>query len=146
YFKLEGAQSYRAYLFGFPTSLLQGRGRLAWITFHALDFTAIMVIAGCAIAIRRRLRDRGAIALQSFLLGCVLLLLVIPIAVTALMLTATSLWLEGYMSFFIALTHHTLVLHNLLYSPIGKLFPVVRHPASMGKKLCQLKKRGRPQA
>lgn len=54
HFKLEGADGYRAYLFGFPTSVLPGRSLLAWITFHALDFTAIMVIIGCAIAIRRR--------------------------------------------------------------------------------------------
>ena len=59
HFKLEGDEGYRPYVFGFPMPLMQGRELLAWITFHALDFTAIMVIAGCAIAIHRRLRDRG---------------------------------------------------------------------------------------
>src|SRR5580765_5072709 len=66
HFKLEGELGYRAYVFGFPLNLTQGRSVLAWVTFHALDFTALMVIAGCAIAIHRRLRDRGAIALQQF--------------------------------------------------------------------------------
>jgi hypothetical protein len=31
----------------------------------------VMVIAGCAIAIRRRMSDRGAIALQQFMLDFV---------------------------------------------------------------------------
>ena len=53
HFKLEGDMGYRAYLFGFPLQLMEGRSLIAWITFHALDFTAIMVIAGCAIAIHR---------------------------------------------------------------------------------------------
>src|SRR5215217_4486780 len=71
HFKLEGAEGYRAYLFGFPLNVIQGRSLIAWVTFHALDFTAVMVIAGCAIAIHRRLRDRGAIALQDFTLDFV---------------------------------------------------------------------------
>lgn len=46
---------------------MQGRDIFAWIVFHGLDFSAIMVIAGCAIAIHRRLKDRGAIASQTFI-------------------------------------------------------------------------------
>jgi hypothetical protein len=71
HFKLEGERGYRTYLFGFPLNVLDGRSIAAWVMFHALDFTAVMVIAGCAIAIRRRLRDRGAIALQQYMLDFV---------------------------------------------------------------------------
>ncbi|HKP72055.1 MAG TPA: hypothetical protein VJT82_03895, partial [Pyrinomonadaceae bacterium] len=91
HFKLEGERGYRTYLFGFPLNALDGRSVLAWIVFHALDFTAVMVIAGCAIAIRRRLRDRGAIALQQYMLDFVPHLLLISISVTGLMLTVSSL-------------------------------------------------------
>ena len=105
HFKLEGELGYRAYVFGFPLNVMQGRSVIAWITFHALDFTAVMVIVGCAIAIHRRLRDRGAIALQQFTLDFVPHLLLIAISVSGLMLTASSLWLQGYMYHFIALTH-----------------------------------------
>ena len=105
HFKLEGELGYRAYVFGFPLNVMQGRSLIAWVTFHALDFTALMVIAGCAIAIHRRLRDRGAIALQQFTLDFVPHMLLIAISVTGLMLTASSLWLNGYMYHFIALTH-----------------------------------------
>ncbi len=71
HFELEGERGYRAYVFGFPLNAVDGRSLFAWVTFHALDFTAVMVIAGCAMAIRRRLHDRGAIALQQFLLDFV---------------------------------------------------------------------------
>src|SRR5262245_55791707 len=64
HFELEGDLGYRAFVFGFPLNVLLGRSLIAWITFHALDFSAVMVIDGCAIAIRRRLRDGGAMSLQ----------------------------------------------------------------------------------
>lgn len=146
HFRLEGPLGYRAYVFGFPTSILQGRSIVAWITFHALDFTAIMVIAGCAIAIRRRLHDRGAIALQQFLLDFVPHLLLIAVSVTGLMLTASSVWLEGYMYSFIALSHQALVIMTLFYLPFGKLFHVVQRPASIGVELYQRSQREAPQA
>jgi hypothetical protein len=146
HFKLEGAEGYRAYLFGFPTGLLQGRSLIAWVTFHALDFTAIMVIAGCAIAIRRRLHDRGAIALQQFMLDFVPHMLLIAISVTGLMLTASSLWLEGYMYSFIALSHQALVIMTLFYLPFGKFFHIVQRPASVGVELYQHRERAAPQA
>jgi uncharacterized C2H2 Zn-finger protein len=146
HFKLEGAQGYRAYLFGFPTSVFQGRSLIAWVTFHALDFTAIMVIAGCAIAIRRRLHDRGAIALQQFMLDFVPHLLLIAISVTGLMLTASSLWLGGYMYSFIGLSHQALVIMTLFYLPFGKFFHIVQRPASMGVELYQRRERDAEQA
>ena len=137
HFKLEGDRGYRAYLFGFPLSAFDGRSVLAWVTFHALDFTAIMVIAGCAIAIQRRLKDRGAIAYQSFLLDFTPHLLLIAISVSGLMLTASSLWFDGYMYSFIALSHQALVIMTLFYIPFGKLFHIVQRPASIGVELYQ---------
>lgn len=146
HFKLEGERGYRAYLFGFPLNVMDGREILAWVTFHALDFTAMMVIAGCAIAIHRRLRDRGAIALQQFMLDFVPHLLLIAVSVTGLMLTVSSLWLQGYMYSFIALSHQALVIMTLFYLPFGKLFHVVQRPASIGVELYQERAREMPQA
>src|SRR5262245_18396726 len=124
HFKLEGELGYRTYVFGFPLNLMEGRSVMAWITFHALDFTAVMVIAGCAIAIHRRLRDRGAIALQQFTLDFVPHMLMSAISVTALMLTAASLRLHGNMYHFLALTHQATVIMTHFYLPFGKLFHV----------------------
>ena len=146
HFRLEGAEGYRAYLFGFPTGIFQGRSVLAWVTFHALDFTAVAVIAGCAIAIHRRLHDRGAIALQQFMLDFVPHMLLISISVTGLMLTASSLWLGGYMYSFIALSHQALVIMTLFYLPFGKFFHIVQRPASLGVELYQRRETDAEQA
>jgi len=146
HFKLEGDRLYRAYLFGFPTAALDGRSIIAWIQFHALDFTALMVLAGCAIAIHRRLTDRGAIALQTFLLDFTPHLLLIAVSVSGLMLTASSLWLEGYMYSFISLSHQALVIMTLFYLPFGKLFHIVQRPASIGVELYQQRSREMEQA
>jgi hypothetical protein len=146
HFELEGARGYRAFVFGFPLQVLDGRSIIAWITFHALDFTAIMVITGCAIAIRRRLHDRGAIALQQYLLDFVPHLLLISISVTGLLLTASSLLLHGYMYSFIALSHQATVIMTLFYLPFGKLFHVIQRPASIGVELYQNRAKEMPQA
>jgi hypothetical protein len=136
-FKLEGDMGYRTYVFGFPVNLMEGRSLVAWVTFHALDFTAVMVMAGCAIAIHRRLRDRGAIAVQTFLLDFVPHMLLIAICVSGLMLTASSLWFSGYMYSFIALSHQALVIMTLFFIPFGKLFHIIQRPASIGVELYQ---------
>ena len=147
HFRLEGERGYRAHLFGFPMpGVLDGRSIFAWIQFHALDFTALMVIAGCAIAIRRRLKDRGAIAYQSFLLDFTPHLLLIAISVSGLMLTVSSIWFEGYMYSFIALSHQALVIMTLFYLPFGKLFHIVQRPASIGVELYQERSREMEQA
>lgn len=146
HFELEGDLGYRAYLFGFPLQLLQGRSVTAWVTFHALDFTALMVIAGCAIAIQRRLKDRGAIAYQSFLLDFVPHMMLIAISVSGLMLTASSLWFDGYMYSFIALSHQATVIMTLFYIPFGKLFHIVQRPASIGVELYQRRSKEMEQA
>jgi hypothetical protein len=146
HFKLEGDRMYRAYLFGFPTMAMDGRSVLAWVQFHALDFTAIMVIAGCAIAIHRRLTDRGAIAAQTFLLDFTPHLLLIAVSVSGLMLTASSLWFGGYMYSFISLSHQALVIMTLFYLPFGKLFHIVQRPASIGVELYQRRSREMEQA
>ena len=146
HFELEGERGYRAYVFGFPLNVMDGRSAIGWVTFHALDFTAVMVIAGCAIAIHRRLHDRGAIALQQYILDFVPHLLLIAICITGLMLTASSLWLHGYMYSFIALSHQAVVIMTLFYLPFGKLFHVIQRPASIGVELYQRRAREMPQA
>lgn len=146
HFELEGDLGYRAYLFGFPLSVMQGRDLFAWIVFHGLDFSALMVIAGCAIAIHRRLKDRGAIALQTFLLDFTPHLLLIAISVSGLMLTASSLWFDGYMYSFIALSHQATVIMTLFFLPFGKLFHIVQRPASIGVELYQRRSKEMEQA
>jgi len=147
HFKLVGDIGYQAYVFGFPASPpIPGRSILAWVMFHGLDISAVMVIAGCAIAIHRRLKDKGAIAQQQFLLDFVPHMLLIAISVSGLMLTASSIWFEGYMYSFIALSHQALVIMTLFFLPFGKLFHIVQRPASIGVELYQRRSQEMPQA
>ena len=146
HFGLEGDTGYRAYIFGFAGQLMEGRSLIAWVTFHALDFSALMVLAGCAIAIHRRLKDRGAIAVQRFLLDFVPHLMLIAICVSGLMLTASSLYFGGYMYSFIALTHQAVVIMTLFFLPFGKLFHIVQRPASIGVELYQQRAKEMEQA
>jgi NNP family nitrate/nitrite transporter-like MFS transporter len=147
HFRLVGDLGYQPYLFGFPAGPpLQGRGIAAWIMFHGLDISAVMVLTGCAIAIHRRLKDKGAIAAQQFLLDFVPHMLLIAISVSGLMLTASSIWFEGYMYSFIALSHQALVIMTLFFLPFGKLFHIVQRPASIGVELYQQRSQEMPQA
>ncbi len=146
HFKLEGPMGYRTYVFGFPLNLMQGRSLIAWITFHGLDISAVMVLIGCAIAVHRRLTDRGAIALQQFLMDFVPHILLIAICVSGLMLTASSLWFDGYMYSVIALSHQAVVIMTLFFLPFGKLFHIIQRPASIGVELYQARSKEMEQA
>ncbi|MBK6591104.1 MAG: MFS transporter [Acidobacteria bacterium] len=146
HFKLESETGYKAYVFGFPMQSMDVHSVMAFFTFKALNFTALMVLAGCAIAIHRRLKDRGAIAVQQFLLDFVPHLLLIAICVSGLMLTASSTYFGGYMYSFIALTHQAIVIMTLFFLPFGKLFHIVQRPASIGVELYQQRAKEMEQA
>ena len=72
--------------------------------------------------------------------------MLIAISVSGLMLTASSLWFEGYMYSFISLTHQATVIMTLFYIPFGKLFHIVQRPASIGVELYQQRSQEMPQA
>jgi hypothetical protein len=73
-------------------------------------------------------------------------MLLIAVSVSGLMLTASSLWFEGYMYSFISLSHQALVIMTLFYLPFGKLFHIVQRPASIGVELYQERSREMEQA
>lgn len=102
-----------------------------FMVFHVLNISAILVIAGVVIFLWRRLNDPGAIAVErggdfAALAG------LFAVSITGLMLTASSLWLEGRFYSFINTLHALTVILGLLYIPFGKLFHVLQRPASLG--------------
>jgi hypothetical protein len=127
--------TYVTYLFGFPVGSFRIRTALSWIIFHGLDVSAVLVLAGVSIAVWRRLRDRGALALQDFTTDFVPLLLLFAVSVTGLALTASSLWLRGSFYGFLSILHAITVIGTLLYLPFGKFFHVFQRPAQLGVKL-----------
>lgn len=129
--------TYVTYLFGFPVGSFRIRTLVSWVLFHGLDFSAVLVLAGVALAIWRRLRDRGALALQDFSADFLPLILLFAISITGLALTASTMWLRGSFYGFIAILHAITVIGALLYLPFGKFFHIFQRPAQLGVKLYQ---------
>jgi MFS transporter, NNP family, nitrate/nitrite transporter len=128
---------YIIYLFGFPAGELPIRTVQSWLLFHGLDVSAVLVLAGIALALLRRMRDRGALALQDFASDFLPLMLLFAISVTGLALTASTLWMRGAFYGFLAILHAITVIGALLYLPFGKFFHIFQRPAQIGTKLYQ---------
>jgi hypothetical protein len=110
---------------------------VGFAAFHILDFSAVLLLAGLAIAIWRRITNAGLLSTQRFGFDLLPLFLLAAIAVTGLALTASSAWWGGAFYWFIALTHQVIVVLWLLSLPFGKFFHIVQRPASIGVTLYQ---------
>jgi len=106
--------------------------------FHGLDIAAVMVLAGIALSLWRRMRDSGAQSLQTFAMDFLPLILLFAISVTGLALTASTLWMRGGFYPFLSILHAITVIAALLYLPFGKFFHIFQRPAQLGVKLYQL--------
>ena len=129
--------TYVTYLFGFPVGSFRIRTIVSWLLFHGLDIAAVMVLAGIALAIWRRLRDHGALALQDFVSDFLPLILLFAISITGLALTASTMWFGGAFYGFLSILHAITVIGALLYLPFGKFFHIFQRPAQLGVKLYQ---------
>jgi len=124
--------SYRTFVFGFATSSFRIHSAIAFLIFHGLVWSAFMVIAGVMLAMRRRMRDHGAAAMQRFAEDFLPLILLFAISITGLLLTASYTWMQGYGYDFLALLHAITVIFTLLYLPFGKFFHIFQRPAQLG--------------
>ena len=80
---------YRIYLFGFPTTVFRVESIFGFILFHGLVWSAFLVIAGVMIAMRRRMRDAGAAALQLLREDILPLVLLFAVSLTGLLLAVS---------------------------------------------------------
>jgi NNP family nitrate/nitrite transporter-like MFS transporter len=126
--------TYVTYLFGFPMMSFKLRTILSWSIFHGLDFAAVLVLAGIALSLWRRMLDRGAQAVQSFAMDFLPIILLFAISITGLALTVSSLWLRGTFYGFLSILHAITVIAALLYMPFGKFFHIFQRPAQLGVK------------
>ena len=129
--------TYVTYLFGFPVGSFRIRTVLSWVLFHGLDISAVLVLGGITLAVWRRLRDRGALALQDFASDFLPLIMLFAISITGLALTASTIWLGGAFYGFLSIIHAITVIGALLYLPFGKFFHIFQRPAQLGVKLYQ---------
>lgn len=136
-FTLVPPEHYQLWFFGFPLFVFPIEAGTGFALFHALDWTALLLIIGLAIAFWRRTTDVGLLTTQRFGFDLAPLVLLFAIAVTGLALTASSLWWEGKFYWFISLVHQITVVGWLLSIPFGKFFHIVQRPASIGVTLYQ---------
>jgi MFS transporter, NNP family, nitrate/nitrite transporter len=125
-------ETYRTFVFGLPVQDFPVDSVVAFVIFHGLVWSSLLVIAGVMLAFRRRMVDHGAVALQQFGQDILPLLLLFAISVTGLMLTASYTWMRGYAYEFLAILHAAIVIVTLLWLPFGKLFHVFQRPAQLG--------------
>jgi hypothetical protein len=125
-------QRYRIMVFGFPTTTFPVDSILGFTIFHGLVWSAVLVIAGVMLAMRRRMRDEGAAAVQLYGEDILPLILLFAVSLTGLLLTASYTWMKGYAYDFLALLHAVTVILTLLWLPFGKFFHVFQRPAQLG--------------
>jgi nitrate reductase gamma subunit len=123
---------YRAFVFGVQVAQFRLGTVMATLSFNILDISAVMVLAGVALALFRRARDRGAIAVQQFAQDMMPLLLLFAISITGLFLTASTHLLHGLNYGFLSMLHAVTVIFTLLYLPFGKFFHIFQRPAQIG--------------
>ncbi|MCC6173903.1 MAG: MFS transporter [Chloroflexi bacterium] len=130
--------TYELWFFGLALFTFPIEATVGWVLYHALDFTSAILIAGLLVAMWRRVTDAGLLITQRFGFDLLPLVLLFAIAITGLMLTASSLLWEGRYYWFISLTHQVVVVAWLLSLPFGKFFHIVQRPASIGVTLYQV--------
>lgn len=126
---------YVTYLFGFPAAEFRLGTIVSKVLFHGLDIAAVLVLTGIGLSLWRRMRDRGAQALQSFAMDLFPLVVLFAISVTGLALTVSQIWLRGAGYSFLTILHAITVIAALLYLPFGKFFHIFQRPAQIGVKL-----------
>jgi hypothetical protein len=125
-------ERYRVMVFGFPTFSFVIDSAVGGLIFHGLVWSSFLVIAGVMLAMRRRMRDRDAAAMQLFAEDVLPLVLLFAISVTGLMLVVSYEWMHGYAYEFLAILHAAVVIVTLVWLPFGKFFHIFQRPAQLG--------------
>lgn len=123
---------YEAVVFGFTAFRFPHASAVGFFLFHGLVWASFLVIFGVVLALRRRLRDEGAAAVQRFAEDFMPLILLFAVSLTGLMLTASYTWMRGYGFTFISILHAITVIATFIWLPFGKFFHIFQRPAQLG--------------
>jgi hypothetical protein len=130
---LDGSTStYQAHVFGFHVFSFELDSFVAFNVFHALNWSAVMVLAGVAYFVRKRMTDPALISTQTFEFDWMPLILLAIVSLTGLGLTFDNEFLLGRAYPFMATTHAVSVILLMVWLPFGKFFHVFQRPAQMG--------------
>lgn len=123
---------YEAHFFGFKMMDFEIGSVMAFLIFHALNWSSWLVIIGSVYYLRRRLTNPGLIATQTFEGDLLPLILLIAISVTGLCLTYSYQFMKGFAFDFLAVLHAVTVIMFLIWIPFGKFFHIIQRPAQIG--------------
>jgi hypothetical protein len=143
---LTGDAWYRVFVFGLPHIAFPIRSALGFVVLHVLVWPSLLLLLGVVLALRRRLRDHGAAALQQFGEDFLPLILLFAISATGLMLTADAEWMDGHGHEFLAILHAVTVIFTLLWVPFGKFFHIFQRPLHLAVGVYQAVGRQKEQA
>jgi hypothetical protein len=134
HFETAGAalERYQAFVFGVHVFSFDLDSALAPLVFNVLDISAVLVIAGVTMALWRRGRDRGALAVQQFGDDLLPLVMLFAVSITGVFLTVSTHLMRGLHFVFLSQLHAVTVIFTLLYLPFGKFFHIFQRPAQLG--------------
>lgn len=131
YFTMDENGFYTVVFFGIDVMRVAADGALAFLFYNALNITAFMVIAGCCMALYRRIKNMQARAEQTFVYDFLPLYLLLFVSITGLMLTFINIVLHGWGHSVMTLVHQWSVILTLVYLPFGKLAHIPFRPVSV---------------
>jgi hypothetical protein len=123
---------YQAFVFGLRVLTFDLGGLLAPLVFNVLDISAVLVMIGVSLAMWRRGRDRGALAVQQFGADLLPLVMLFAVSITGVFLTVSTHLMRGLHFVFLSQLHAVTVIFTLLYLPFGKFFHIFQRPAQLG--------------
>ena len=143
---LASERVYHAFVFGAHVFSFNLDGWAAPLVFNALNLAAGLVLIGVVLALWRRGRDQGALAVQQLGNDLLPLVLLFAVSVTGLFLTVSTHLMRGVHFGFLSQLHAVTVIFTLLYLPFGKFFHIFQRPAQLGVEFYREAGRTTPQA
>jgi hypothetical protein len=131
YFTMSENGYYTVVGMGMNLMTVRADGVIAFFFYNALNFTAIMVIAGVCMALYRRIKNMQARAEQTFVYDFMPLYLLLFVSITGLALTFMNVFLHGWGQPIMSLIHQFSVIVTLIYLPFGKLAHIPFRPMSV---------------
>lgn len=131
YFTMGENGYYTIVAMGLDVMTIKADGLIGFLSYNALNFSAMMVIAGVSMALYRRLKNMQARAEQNFIYDFLPLYLLLFISITGLALTFMNVFLHGWGQPIMSLIHQFSVIITLIYLPFGKLAHIPFRPMSV---------------
>ena len=131
YFTMDENGYYTIVAMGMNIMEIKANGFIAYVSYNALNISAVMVITGVSMSLYRRLKNMQARAEQKFIYDFLPLYLLIFVSITGLALTVMNMFLEGKGHSVMSLIHQYSVIITLIYLPFGKLAHIPFRPMSV---------------